>query len=706
MTTSLPGFPSALTVIPVPEGDVSKHYADFFVNQDLKRLGCSGRVGLTLAHPNNATVAKFYQLYKTSDKNPLYSSVIELVRLCQTALHLFGVLDSEYLDGLLCDVTENAISKWWRSLGMDIYGAGPSDGVLGPTTVAALLGLLIGARNRLHSVNVAVPKDAFDVQGMKRGIWHFQKTHKLHKTRRIDEQTLRKLHAVTEKATGHADGGWRVPKAVKSTVAELSGKGEELAAEGNLRKAKAGIADIETLDMETFEQLVSGARGRWLWHAKPLKRGNPAVLGEAALDGLLSPKGLHPEAGIFGKKSRTSDGPVRKSFEDPGTAANKSPRRSLEDKDPFKPPAHHGHTIRKVHGVLDDGKAGFDRLIGAVQKRPTDPMHAHGHVDASEQTKKGRPSIARSHTSPTGNMSTSPTSFRGPSSTLRNEVNTADIDDSPTGLRSAKLADDSQTRLASMDLQSAMRSPKRLFSIIPDVGLQEATSLIRQDSQPSRYHGVDLDEYLPIPHSTEETIPPILRKTASLDAMKTWHAPRLGKSARQLSFGLAENSIHMSDNAPWPEESGHSDDDEYEYVRQRFNADHMKRVRLAIKQLTAGEAAWTTEQMESLEHHLKQSIEDEKVLKDYHEAPSQAAQQLQEKVEITVRDEQEIIEDGRRALETLAAKLDYEIDNLQSKIEDVELEVGDFERAVKSTEFRLDEVEDTSESSPWQCIVS
>jgi hypothetical protein len=48
MVTNLSAFPSSLTVIPVPGGDLRKHRFDFFVNENLKRLGCSGRVGLTL----------------------------------------------------------------------------------------------------------------------------------------------------------------------------------------------------------------------------------------------------------------------------------------------------------------------------------------------------------------------------------------------------------------------------------------------------------------------------------------------------------------------------------------------------------------------------------------------------------------------------------------------------------------------------------
>src|SRR5699024_448853 len=106
MDTDLSSFPPSLMVIPVPGGDIKRHRHDFVVNENLKRLGCSGRAGLQLQPPPPATEAKFHQLYRTSERVPLYSAVVELVKQCQIALMLFGCLAPEYVDGLLCDVTE------------------------------------------------------------------------------------------------------------------------------------------------------------------------------------------------------------------------------------------------------------------------------------------------------------------------------------------------------------------------------------------------------------------------------------------------------------------------------------------------------------------------------------------------------------------------------------------------------------------------
>ncbi|KAG7100803.1 Protein STB6 like protein [Verticillium longisporum] len=267
MVTNLSSFPSALTVIPVPDGDIRTHRKLFIVNEDLKRLGCSGRSGMSLTDPTPATQAKFYQLFRTSDRPPFFESVLELVKLCQTALFLFGKLEFEYVDGLLCDKTETAIGNWWTEVGAEYYNIEPTDGILGPTTVAALLGMLTGARNRLHYLGAPVAKDVFDIDCTKRGISWFQRSQKLEKTRRLDRQTVLKLHSVTAKAA--AGEGWGVQKAVKSTVAEIGGKRGELVIGLVGGRDKGAIGDIETLDISKFVDLVSGERAKWLWLGKP-----------------------------------------------------------------------------------------------------------------------------------------------------------------------------------------------------------------------------------------------------------------------------------------------------------------------------------------------------------------------------------------------------------------------------------------------------
>ena len=361
MVTNLSGFPSALTFIAVPDGDLRKHREDFMVNENMKRMGCSGRAGLNLSPPIGATQAKFMQLYHTSDRIPLYNAVIELVKLCQVALLLFGKLAPEYADGLLCDVTEQAINDWWTELGNEYFNIDPSDGILGPTTVAALLGILMGARNRLNAAGAPVAKDVFDIANTKRGIAYFQRSQKMERTRRFDRQTLDRLHRVTAKAA--SGKGWTVPRAVKSTAAELSGKGGELVH----GREKAGIAEVETLDIETFVHRGSGERFKWLWYGKPRKNNESDVFSSLGGDESMV---LNDNEQGGGKKRDSVD-------EDMSLRHVLSDRIYLSPS--FGPPTSIDHpekdqglrraVFKNVTGKATDARSGLGRIRDAVGMR-------------------------------------------------------------------------------------------------------------------------------------------------------------------------------------------------------------------------------------------------------------------------------------------------------------------------------------------------
>ncbi|KAI5807681.1 hypothetical protein DFH27DRAFT_547319 [Peziza echinospora] len=271
MVTNLSSLSSDLTVIAVPDGDVAKYKTDFIVNEDLKRMGCSGRAALSLSVPTDAAQAKFHQLFRTCERIKFYDAVMELVRLCQLALVMFQKLDKHFADGLLCDETERAIKSWWAEFGTDFYNSEPLDGILGPTTVSALLGMMIGARNRLSTCGISVPKDAFDQQGFKAAIGHFQKQNKLPRTRRLDRVTVDKLHRMTTKGPS-GDKYGMVPKAIKSTVAEMSGKAHKV--------------EMETCEIEKFIMNLSGERAKYLWYGKPMKSGPASSIATSGDGGL------------------------------------------------------------------------------------------------------------------------------------------------------------------------------------------------------------------------------------------------------------------------------------------------------------------------------------------------------------------------------------------------------------------------------------
>jgi hypothetical protein len=165
------------------------------------------------------------------------------------------MLSSDILDGLLCDVTERSIIEWWNVYGTEFYDIEPTDGILGPTTVAGLLGMTLGIRYRLLSVRIEAPKDMMDLEHFKEAISHFQKAVKLDRTGFLDRITLEKLYMMTVRS---ATGEHRLPgtKTLRTTVHDLS------------NRTIVNAADIETCDIEGFIQNIHGERLKYMWQGK------------------------------------------------------------------------------------------------------------------------------------------------------------------------------------------------------------------------------------------------------------------------------------------------------------------------------------------------------------------------------------------------------------------------------------------------------
>ncbi|KAK9430160.1 hypothetical protein V1505DRAFT_345377 [Lipomyces doorenjongii] len=252
--TNLSSFQSGLTLINVPDGNTSKHNNDFIVNENLRRMGCGGRSGITLNKPADASRDKFYQIYRLSDHVPFENAVINIVKLVQVSLYYFGLFRRYDINGLLCDLTERAINAWWHDIGVPHYRVDPVDKVLGPTTIAAILGMVVGCRHRLNAAGAQVAKDPFDVEGFRQGIVTFQRQQKLSKTAKLDGPTRDKLLRITGKIS--ASERFPLTKVVKTTVQDLSGMHTQNA------------IDVETTDYDRFIENIFGPSLRYLWLGK------------------------------------------------------------------------------------------------------------------------------------------------------------------------------------------------------------------------------------------------------------------------------------------------------------------------------------------------------------------------------------------------------------------------------------------------------
>lgn len=708
MVTNLSSFPSALTVIPVPEGDIRKHQKSFMVNENLKRMGCSGRSGLTLTDPTQATRAKFYQLYKVSTTIPLSQAVLELVKLCQVALFIFGNLDQEYTDGLLCDVTETAIRNWWTTIGTDYYNIEPTDGILGPSTVAALLGMLMGARHRLQYSGTTVPKDVFDIDMTRRAISHFQKYQKFERTGRLDRQTLLKLQTLTNKAA--SGDGWGVQKAVKSTMAEIGGKrGEIVMGMVSGRDKASRISHIETADIDRFISLASGERAKWLWHGKPRRAG------------LDTPAAYDDIAGMLARQDTRSS---RTAYSLPG---EEDPGRLKREETPVAPTSQPasappiGNTDSPGDRDRDNiGKAVFKSVAGKVSDARSGLGRIKDTIGGSRKTHSTRPSMVHGDflesgiISP-GLMGASPLSppFAPVPRAFTWKNKPEEYADAFRQLGENGHVEYNPAAIPSQPPHQPHnpRKPANAINNGLEVNLDDIADAVRKDivegtiSVPGSVAG-ECDLLGPLLMAERASGQPLCnlhrRHTVELARPTMMRAPNECKWPRRLSFGDAEEAILR-----WEEIVDIIDlenmlsGSEAELPRIGFLEELARGLNQKIIDIKRDIEPWAAQNIKAVEaldgrfsHHQEDLQALTAQLAEVSRNVSQASSEL-------IGTERASLMRGLKEVEMLLARLEYETNALASKVDDVEEGVVAYERQVEDVERRVEELKAQLETESW-----
>lgn len=721
MVTNLSSFPSALTVIPVPDGDVRKHREDFIVNENLKRLGCSGRSGLSLAAPAGATQAKFHQLYKTSDKIPLYSAVIELVKLCQVALMIFGNLDQEYADGLLCDVTETAINDWWTEIGSEYYNMEPSDGILGPATVAALLGMLMGARNRLHYYGAPVAKDVFDVKSLKRGIEYFQKSQRLARTRRLDRQTLTQLHRVTAKAA--SGEGWAVPKAVKSTVAELSGKGGDMVMGmvGGVRE-KAGIGDIETLNIDRFVSLIHGERSKWLWYGKARRSGTSETFGKSLPEMGNMTFSKDDQGNYVWSSKRSDSAPV----DDHATGRKRDSSNTIysgrlpgSGQSMLESPAEKDQQLRKtvfknVTGKMSDARSGFGRIKDAVGLRGHSSKYSRDENAEIDTQLRGCFSLSNSSLEPTSTIPTTSGMNLSKTFTWKNKP-----EEYHNGYR--KLQDGQMTVSSTARLRGSESPPSSRSSLPPT---NEAASKdedaetkwsaqvkeIRRElvaNEPSVAGSVcgdgDLEGPLLEAERNLQSSSALLCRRHSISDLDSHekYSRKEDRRSRHMSFSDAEEAVFSWEDIGITSDDSEDADNWIFLQKQRLLCEYFKQLYERAFYVKRHIGAWVDKKVDNVEDIDNQAARDQEELETLYYRLLDAYQSVKQNSLEILSEERSHVTEAIKDIDVLGAKLEYEINSLISKVEDVEDGVAQFEAQVEELESRAAELEVQLKTESW-----
>ncbi|KAJ6485040.1 hypothetical protein C8R47DRAFT_1217080 [Mycena vitilis] len=100
-----------------------------------------------------------------TDRAAFSASVLELVRLIQAGLAIFGLFPAEprALDGLLCDKTVEGLNTWVTDVGEQCVNIEATERIADPAVVCALLSLVLATRNKLAAAGFGhvTPKDPF-----------------------------------------------------------------------------------------------------------------------------------------------------------------------------------------------------------------------------------------------------------------------------------------------------------------------------------------------------------------------------------------------------------------------------------------------------------------------------------------------------------------------------------------------------------------
>ena len=685
---------------------------------------------MSLAQPAAATQAKFQQLYKTSDRIVFYGSVIELVKLCQVALLVFGKLEQEYADGLLCDVTEKAINDWWTEIGSEYYNIEPTDGILGPTTVSALLGLLMGARNRLNYTGAPVAKDPFDVYSLKRGIAYFQKAQKLERTRRLDRHTLNRLHHVTAKAA--AGEGWAMPKAVKSTVAELSGKGGEMVM-GMVGRDKAGIGDIETLDIDRLVSLVHGERSKWLWYGKPRKTAYAESFGKSEPNSANLSFTKDDQGGYIWSHSRAETGPPeeeavdkRKERESPQPIYNQQPPGSsvsMADSPYEKDPQVRKNVFKSVAGKMGDARSGFSSRVkeavglrGHISKYSRDEgpdgsyFSPNGSTIFSATTgiSASPPGIGKAFTwkdTPgqyhNGAPRQYPNGVPGRKEPLPRPTSVTLGRDSESPHSETRSDKPSIPALALED-QMIAETDARWAEQVRDI---QRTVVANDPSVAGSTFGDDLEGPLLEARRDPNNFQLLLRRRHSSPATLPMRKMYRNEAwwPRQMSFTDAEEAILDWEAIDSVEDADFDEEDNSwaALQRQKCITESLRHIYGKVVDLQDIISPWVEQKVTNVEQL------DEKAAADQDEFQT-LYYQLTEQYQAVKQNSQDVLEARRieameaiKDVEVFGAKLEYEINALVSKVQDVEDGVGQYETQVVDLEARADELEVHLKTESW-----
>ncbi|GJJ70560.1 hypothetical protein EMPS_02909 [Entomortierella parvispora] len=255
--TNLSVFTSTLNIVLVPQqGDYDLYQRRFYLNLNLRRMGCSGRSALTSKSPSDAQREKFNQLYKISDSTDFEDTVIRLVDLVQNCLYIFGLFKLDDVDGLLCNATEGGLEEFYNTfLSNKFQKPSSRENVLDPNVLSGMFSKVANIRGKLQHLVSNVPKDPFaEPAAFVTAVKAFQLKKPDLNAGYLDFRTAEAITNAYQNSFNPQ--GLKVHKVLKSKIEDFSGM-------------TAVNPEGETTDLEVFAKHINSESLKLVWRGKP-----------------------------------------------------------------------------------------------------------------------------------------------------------------------------------------------------------------------------------------------------------------------------------------------------------------------------------------------------------------------------------------------------------------------------------------------------
>ena len=498
-------------------------------------------------------------------------------------------------------------------------------------------------------------------------------------------------------------------KAVKSTVAELSGKGGEMVMGIVGAKDKAKIADIETIEIDRFVQLAYGDRSKWLWHGKH-RHGTG--------DGFDKPL---PETGslVFSKdesgaylwstkkreqESIDQEGQVRYREGANDVYQNVPPPISQTSMAGTSPTQDHTRrtVFKSAKGKMTDARSGLGRIKDAVG------MRGHASRQSRDDFLDGEyltPSIA--NLTESGSSTAHPGQLEK-SFTPNNYINEYLKHNLPPS-----------AILSSSTPRQKTLSPYESKHSLPSSGESTKGFDGEYDGKDDAGH-----ETVAVPDQDHLGSPkdPSLATEKSFDALGKVEVDGTRKTLlrRRSVEGLPTFEQRMHNDSWWPRHLSFSAVSDAVLPWQDINASHGGNVGLSAaerdKQYFEEEEGRLFARIEQLEMYMREWVDrkitkvediegcavvDQDALQQIYNQLSEDNREVQSTSHEMIAEQRGHLMDSIQHIEGLGARLEYQINALESKVADVEDGVIQFQTQVDNLEVHAAELEDLLQKESW-----